>query len=213
MTDAESFLRRHGFDVRRPWLDCCDSFVCPRSHLEELALRKRYIQRYGFAILDTPTVRRLRSYAPLVEVGSGSGYWAYECRRAGVDVVATDPGTGRYRTVHWSPYGRVETLTGVEAVERYPDRTLLIVWPDLDHSWPANTVTAFQGQVILYVGESRGGATGTDAFFDRLEDQFRKVGDYAIPQFWGLHDSLQVYRRRRPTRRVVRPRPPSRPVR
>jgi hypothetical protein len=47
-------------------------------------------------------VQVLAPYAPIVEVGAGSGYWAYELRQAGVEVVATDPGTGRYhRLNHW----------------------------------------------------------------------------------------------------------------
>jgi hypothetical protein len=52
--------------------------------------RKDFLLAFSFAILDQHTVTQLLPYAPLLEVGSGSGYWAYELRKAGADIVATD---------------------------------------------------------------------------------------------------------------------------
>ena len=89
MTLAWTFLAQRGYRPLRPG-------EAPTDAPTTWCLRELYLQQYGFAILDEATVQVLAPYAPIVEVGAGSGYWAYELRQAGVEVVATDPGTGRY---------------------------------------------------------------------------------------------------------------------
>ena len=117
MTLAWQFLAQRGY---RPWRPG----EAPTDAPQPWGLRELYLQQYGFAILDEATVQVLAPYAPIVEVGAGSGYWAYELRQAGVEVVATDPGTGRYHGLkRWVPWLPIARLTGVQAVQQYPDHT------------------------------------------------------------------------------------------
>jgi hypothetical protein len=206
-TEAEAFLESRGLAIAQmrgwPHLHRTLEDAGPRpweSLLHHHQTREAYIARFGFAVLTAPIVRALAPYAPLLEVGAGSGYWTYELKKAGIDSIATDPGTGRYRNVgtsgHWEEFWTpVERLTGPEAVAKYPTRTLLTVWPDLAE-WGAQTLLAFEGKLVLYGGEGPGGCTADDRFHALLEERFEQSEVIELPQFDGLHDELILYRRR-----------------
>jgi hypothetical protein len=135
-------------------------------------------------------------------VGAGSGYWSWELRQAGVDCVATDPGIGRYCHVNegqenWPvKFCEVERLTAREALEKYPTRALLTVWPDYEESWTDEALRAYGGTTVVYVGEGAGGCTGTDEFHRILADEWDELESAHMPQFWGIHDYLTIYKRR-----------------
>lgn len=188
----------------------CERFIASRSEvvnvnilkaLESAEFRWSYIEKFGFAIPCKDALEAIATYAPVLEVGAGSGYWAYELQRMGVDVVATDPGVGKYRgnEKHWeNMWTSVTRATGQDAVKRYPDRSLLTVWPDYRDEWPSEVLKVYQGDVVIYVGEESGGCTGDDEFHDILALEFQCVDSVGIPQFLGIHDALTIYQRLRP---------------
>lgn len=202
MTQATEWLKQMN------WRQCAYPFGEPAHGLvEELRLRDKFIAKFGFAILSDDAVSALLPLSPFVEVGAGSGYWSYELIRAGAQSVAADPQTGTYYFgnghTNWvdSPYVPIERLTGVDAVDKYPDHTLLTVWPDMA-TWPAETLARYKGAMVAYVGESSGGCTADDDFHRILEESFFTVQEIAIPQFWGVHDFLSIWKRK-PHRRIV----------
>jgi len=178
-------------------------------------IREKYIAKFGFAILDGRTIETLRPYGPFIEVGAGSGYWSYELRLAGVDSLPTDPGKKLYSVFHekahytdsaegrwaigrlgrWKPFMPIEDLDGVAAVKKYPERTLLVVWPDYQDPWAAETLAEFAGSTVAYVGEGEGGCTGDDRFHYLLDQQFSIAETCSIPNFFAIHDALTIYRR------------------
>jgi hypothetical protein len=162
-------------------------------------LRVRYeefIPTYGFAILDSEIVDILAQLGPLLELGAGSGYWAWELRRAGIDIIATDlepTEQNEFKFVKfWVP---VEQIDAVSAVKKYPNRSLLMVWPSYAKQWPVDALRAYEGKRVIYVGEGEGGCTATDEFHHYLDQHFECVHSAALYQFTGLHDRLEVYER------------------
>lgn len=196
MTKMEEFLKERGFSEEDfvPW---------PKNGImKHIELRDEIICKFGFAILTSKTVEVLRSYVPILEVGAGSGYWAYELRRVGVDVVATDPGTGKYRFDKcdinggkWKFWTSVEKINALDAIAKYPRRSLLIVWPDYDETWAATALKAYEGNTVLYVGEGTGGCTGNDEFHNVLDKGFPIQKVIEIPQHFGIHDNLFICRK------------------
>jgi hypothetical protein len=217
LTEAERFLKERDLDVeemrksfldrvvRRPTESNLTAYLTGRdmmsNSIKELRAREEYIPKFGFAILGSRDVEQLRRFAPLLEVGAGSGYWAYELRKAGIEVVATDPNTERFHHGHGEPVGwdnkwtEVLPLNALEAVQQYPHHNLLMVWPSLGGDWAAEAVEHHKGEYVLYVGEGDGGCTGNDRLHGILEGQFEEAGMIEIPQFWGLHDRLWIYHR------------------
>lgn len=187
-TAAMKFLAEHG------WGGSID-----RSR-EARRLRVAYGSRFSFAILDGVTVERLSHFGPLLEIGAGKGYWAWELRKAGVDMVATDAmGLGRYwKSGHWQePWTTIEPLDAKAALRKYPGRTLLSVWPDRGRDWPSEMLRFYQGRKVLYVGEGPGGCTGNYDFHKILHEDFVCEGVFPIPNFYGKQDMLWVWQRRK----------------
>lgn len=218
MTEAMQFLTERGFAVwdegfyrgelylkggraspspHRCYLDNVEGQV--ESIVAAARIRDEYIARFGFSIPSDEAIAVCATFRPLLEVGAGSGYWSHELRKAGVDVIATDPGTGRYRfgngDVAWlKPWVEIERITGGEAVAKYPGRNLLTCWPDMA-TWPAETLRAFTGKAVLYVGEGEGGCTADKGFHELLRRDYAEGGRVALPHFTGIHDDLEIWMR------------------
>ena len=210
-TEAEVWLAARDFrpfNDWRPW----DG---PRSEvLEQMQLRDEFIVRFGYAILTSDAIRQVKRTlgegARILEVGAGSGYWSYEFLRAGVDCIASDPGTGEYNadvSRDFAPTGRVESrrfvdvqdLSGLEALERYGhDRVLMMVWPEND-SWPAGILRAYGGPLVVLCGEpaSELCCTGGEKLFELLAREWVETDQICIPNFFGINDYIGVYSRRR----------------
>lgn len=212
MTQAEQFLVSRGLVLadmsdQRMWSAWAwgggeQQLKRLRAWDEDLRVRDEFIGSFGFAVLTDAVIDAVRSLTPILEVGAGSGYWTYELQKIGLDIIATDPGTGRYRFYRSSieeswhaSWCQIERLEGSEAVRRYPDRTLLIVWPDYNMPWAVDTLRAYAGRRVIYVGEGEGGCTADAAFHDTLETDFQLTVEIDIPQFFGLHDRVMIYAR------------------
>ena len=165
----------------------------------DLQLRTAFIDRSGFAVLNRRAVEFIRPYGPLLEAGAGAGagagtgYWASELRQAGIDIIATDPSPES----RWPGPGLrapVERLSGLEAINRYPERNLLLCWPDVAR-WPAEVIARFRDEYLLYVGEDENGCTGGPEMFEVLKQRYELAEFHEIPRFRGMNDRLRVYRR------------------
>jgi hypothetical protein len=172
--------------------------------------REAHIKEFGFAVLTEEAVETIAQYGPCLEVGAGSGYWSYELRKVGVDIIVTDPEPPGEGSKNPYPFAKtwleIERLTALDAIAKYPNRTLLTVWPSYDSAWTGEMLQTFQGNRIVYVGEGHGGCTGDDVMHEHLEAHFDVIETLDIPRFLGLHDSLTVYKRKKDhpqTTRVV----------
>src|SRR5579883_1374914 len=55
-----------------------------------LSLRRFYIQKYAHAIPTNTALTAIADFAPIIEIGAGTGYWAFLLRRRGVDIICYD---------------------------------------------------------------------------------------------------------------------------
>lgn len=130
---------------------------------------------------------------PVVEIGAGSGYWAWLLAQSGVDVNAYDIAPiGHPKS--WFTNEKVDARLGVnhdrEIKEFYPvypggpemlqaenpNRVLLLVWPTMDN-WAAEALRQFRGDTVIYVGEGSGGCTADSDFFTLVGDECCCWGD------------------------------------
>lgn len=56
-------------------------------------------EKYAWAIPDERALTILKSFSPLIEIGSGKGYWAKLLQNRGVDIIGFDKYTGGTRFV------------------------------------------------------------------------------------------------------------------
>ena len=92
-------------------------------YLEELkeinAWVEKYTQKYAWAIPNDDALMEIAKCTPLIEIGAGTGYWAWLLRQLGVDILAFDknpPGHHLKSKFHPTAVTWTEVLSGDESV-------------------------------------------------------------------------------------------------
>jgi hypothetical protein len=168
-----------------------------------LERRSDLVGRYAWTITDPATVAFVARHTgpKVIDPMAGSGYWAHLLRQLGVDVLASDetPPTGEANNWHRTGVQHVEVgrADAVEAVAAHgADRALLLAWPPYDSPIGADTLAAFPGDRVIFIGESEGGCTGDDRLFALFAEEWTEVASHRPVQFMGLHDFITVYDRK-----------------
>lgn len=183
--------------VQEPW----KPIPSPYPYQSRLGIRRDdLVCTYAWSIPspgDIAWLAGLLDGRGVVEIGAGSGYWAWQLAQAGIDVAAYEPNnpeSNRYVGVD-EPYHPL--LRGDEtAAAQHPDRALLLSWPSYAEPWAAQALACYEGDLLVYVGEGEGGCCADDKFFALLEDGWSLVG--SSPHhvtWWAIHCGLSVYRR------------------
>lgn len=155
-------------------------------------------KRFAWAIPDDQFAQEVRKFTdlPLLEVGSGTGYWGHFLNQFDIPVTCTDiaPYKNHYSEGQWFP---VEELDVVAAVKRYPDHALFMVWPEYNSPMAADALAAYTGAYLIYVGETEGGCTGDQRFFDLLSEGWDLVTEQSpLYEYMGIHTYHHFYARK-----------------
>ena len=183
MTDtlAEQFLDEIGYNK------------AAYNSVERFSMRIEHIHTFGFGHLTSDIVETLKELGPLVEVGAGSGYWTAELQDAGIDIIATNPNEFSYSDSWREEWCEIERISALSAVEKYPERNVLMVWPCMD-DWGADVLNSVKNQTVIYIGESQNGCTASDKFFDIIDAEFQ-VEIHSIRSLTGVYDNMYVLNR------------------
>lgn len=152
--------------------------------------RRRVTSRWTWAIPDPATldyIVKALDGRPVVEMGAGSGYWAWMLSQMGVDVVAYDKTPvghedSWYRQDFIAEHGKWED---VEVQEFFPvqqgdvevlsllddcaERVLFLCWPNYDTDFAYEALKAYRGDLLVYIGEGNGGCTANWKFWALVE--------------------------------------------
>jgi hypothetical protein len=158
--------------------------------------------KYAWAIPDETVIRKIADSGPLVEIGAGTGYWAKLLSEAGADIVAYDialqPGFDDFAQTNTGSHFNV-LPGGANNMSAHGDRTLFLCCPPYTSPMAQESLALHAtagGTRLVYVGESRGGCTADDAFFDLLDREYKHFELYSIPRWSGTHDYAWFYERR-----------------
>ena len=212
----KTWLGLPAFDEDAP-LSSIASLLFPSSPAVSARVhRKEYCHKYSCAIPDPATLHFVAEWLSprAVEMGAGTGYWAWQLSQLGIDMLCFDeaPPDQVFTNHYHSPRSGREQFTGdfshlpakiyhpiaqgtPEVLSNYPDRTLFLCWPPDASDMAVESLQAYSGRRLVYIGECEGGCNGDDAFFERLEQDWHEVASYEIVQWNGLHDYVTVYER------------------
>jgi hypothetical protein len=161
--------------------------------------RRASVRRYAFGVPNDAALDAVAARAPILELGAGTGYWAYLLRQRGVDIVAYDhappdvaPNVHRFEPHTWTAVLR----GGVSVVSEHAGRALMLCWPGYGEPFADEALGVYGGSTLIYIGEGPGGHTADDAFFARLAREWSEEERVALPRWPGTHDSLWIYQRR-----------------
>lgn len=165
--------------------------------MDMIRARRSLCRQYSFAIPTAEAVEAIVSLSPVVEIGAGSGYWAMLVTQCGGDIVAYDkkPGKGnKYAFTHT----HAEILRGDENVLGSIDKrfSLFLCWPNYNNDFAYNCLRKFKGDALAYAGETMGGCTANDKFFELLDQEWELAKHVPLPQWFGINDSLFLYKRK-----------------
>jgi len=174
------------------------------AQLLDLSERRReLVDRFAWAIPGEAALEALVRYAPLVEVGAGTGYWLALLQARGVDAIGYDlapPGDGAANAYHeqarltWTD---VPQGSAVSAARRHSDRNLVLCWPPFDDDAASYAaLRAYRGAVAIHIGE-RDGASGSVRFHRELALNWTAVEEIELPHWPRVDDRLVVYWRNR----------------
>jgi hypothetical protein len=162
---------------------------CELWSQEWLRLKSTIASHFSWAVPTQRSIDAIKRYTDrVIEIGCGSGYWAWLMEQAGIDVIAFDamlPPFAWY-TVHLG--NEVEVLL-------HSDRTLFLCWPPWNSEMASNSLSFYKGSCIIYVGEWMGGCA-SPKFFWLLNMHFEAVETIAIPQWFMRTDSVSIFLRR-----------------
>lgn len=181
--------------VWKPWAEKAkyfghSDFAALRSVDRPLLIRARNSRKYSFAIPNEQALEVLKQHAPIIEIGSGSGYWAFLLRQKGVDVLAVDNMSETFEKRWLSDIVVKDGTTFLKSNNGCANRTLLLCWPrDAD-----NIIEAFQGDTIIWIGEIGG---STWYFQDDALEEWEMKQEVMIPTWPGVHDTMNVYKRKK----------------
>lgn len=156
-------------------------------------VRKQLIWAYSWAIPSDDAIRVIAEHSPLLELGAGTGYWAWLIRQAGAEITCLD--SRPEAPPHWHP---VQSGTPKTAAldPSHPNRTLLLVWPPLreegQECMALECLRELSPRTVIYVGEW-GGRTASAEFHAFLQSHYRLKREFALPNWPGFKDTLRVY--------------------
>jgi hypothetical protein len=160
-----------------------------RERLAEI--RRKLVWAFSWAVPSPEAVRAISEVGPLIEIGAGTGYWAWLLKQAGVDIIAFDRAPDA--PPHWTEVSR----GGPERIGEHPGRSLFLCWPPMGETMAAQCLERFRGERVVSIGEAGEGArTGDARFRSLLAERFELEREVAIPQWPGYSDRVRVYLKR-----------------
>ncbi|KAF2678759.1 hypothetical protein K458DRAFT_134652 [Lentithecium fluviatile CBS 122367] len=169
-----------------------------------------YAALYVLAKLAQPAKPSKEPVRPILDVGSGGGYWSFMLRNFPVegqmkelDVRAVDNGTSEYRVMWVEDTVRMD---GVEYLEKNGNGkgcVLLLVYPQATGDFTAPILKKFEGDAIVVAGTQN--ANGFTAFQHCIIDDwvekhlpaFEITLRMPLPSFPGKDEALFVFQRRK----------------
>lgn len=161
-------------------------------------LRDKLVHRFAWAIPNDEALKVIAKLGPIVEIGAGTGYWAYLLQQRGVDIRPYDsnppPGKNDWHAGA-SPHTKVYRGEAKKAA-KFKDRTLMLCWPPYKSIMAYVALAHYEGKNVVYIGEHSGGCVGDKDFHTLLDEEFDLVKTVNIPQWFGIRDHLFVWRRK-----------------
>jgi hypothetical protein len=174
---------------------------------KEFNNRLNYIRKYGFAVPTKQAIYELSKYSPIIEIGSGLGYWAYLAKKHHkADVLCVENERDYKKWWTENKYSSLDTkLFTTPVYDNYKvqlgmkenkNRSLFLSWPEYTSDFGYDVLMHYYGKYFIYVGEPWKGCCGTDKMFKHIDMQFDIIKVVHIPQWDAIHDTMVIYKRK-----------------
>lgn len=155
---------------------------------------------YAYAVPTSAALQTIQQYAPVLEVGAGTGYWAHLLKNQGIQITAVDsvPTTteGEQNEYHANvpPFFPV-SKGGTQVVRKNATSSLFLCFPPPEDTMALDALRLYTGQHVIHVGEWEG-FTGSTDFEKMLFSQFELIERNELPNWQDTSYDLTVWRRK-----------------
>jgi hypothetical protein len=170
--------------------------------IENFELRRNFIKEFS-RVTPTPDVimkiHDVTEDKKIIEIGAGTGLWAYLLKKSGSEIVATDS-FETDKSSEIKNYFPVEKLEAVTAIQQNQDcDVLMLICPEYNSDIAENAIKAFNGSTVIYIGEGIHGVNANDAFFSELYKNWKEFifkPDIDVLAWPGFSTTLEIWRRK-----------------
>jgi hypothetical protein len=163
-----------------------------------------YMHHFGCVVPSYESLQVIKKVAngkPVLDMGSGNGYWTLLLRNLGLTATAIDSGQSKWRTMWISD---TVVTDGVQYLRKHsgrPDSVLLLVYPIVSGEFTRKVLENYRGTAICVAGTQNG--NGYTGFKDMMVDEYmakekkgwEKIAQVPVPSFAGKDDALFVFRK------------------
>ena len=171
--------------------------VTGASGFNEMLRRSMFTSTLAWAVPNLECLIAITEFVNgdnVLEVGCGSGLWAGLISATAVIITATDP----FLTHGFDPnktFVDVERIDAATAIAKYSNHeVLMLIWPPYNSPLAIDTLRSFTGDRLIFIGESEGGCTADDAFYEELSENW-DMKTISIPTWDGIYDRCYLCRR------------------
>ncbi|KAF2127710.1 hypothetical protein P153DRAFT_344006 [Dothidotthia symphoricarpi CBS 119687] len=169
-----------------------------------------YAALHVLARLAQPARPSKESVRPILDIGSGTGYWTFLLRNLGaesgmkaLDVRAVDSGVSEYRVMWIGDTIRADGMGYLRDNGGGRGCVLLLVYPQATGGFTESVLRAYEGDTVVVAGTQNGNGftgfrdVGVDEWVGREMGAFELVLRMPLPSFAGKDEALFVFQRRK----------------
>ncbi|KAK5092165.1 hypothetical protein LTR16_007770, partial [Cryomyces antarcticus] len=144
---------------------------------------------------------------PILDIGSGNGYWTYCLRQLGkqgkaLSVVPIDNALSLWRTMWVGDTVTTDAVSYLQKTTGAKDCILLLVYPQVGGDFTGKVLESYKGNTVVVAGTQN--ANGFTAFKTQMiaewmakeMSEFDKTVQIPLPSFAGKDEALFVFERR-----------------
>ena len=154
---------------------------------EDTYKRINFISDLGWTVPSEEGILKMVAFFKekrVLSIGSGCCLTEWFLKQYGIDIIATDSFTSHGTSVD-KTFMPVEILSHLDAVAKYniSHDALLLCWPIYSTSMGYETIKAFKGDSLIFIGEAKGGCTGTDDMYAQLARDWKLLSKLYCPRW------------------------------
>ena len=167
-------------------------------------VRDFFIGEFSYSVPNEKAIGSMAKFIgndTCLEVGAGLGLWSYLLiKDYDIKMIVTDDNSTHYEkeTRKKNKYCDIIDINAENAVKQYRNaNVLMMIWPPYDNNLAVGALKEFEGNKLIYIGEPKGGCTGTDEFFELLKKEWTYIKpEYNINNWPDIKDQLFFYERK-----------------
>lgn len=181
-------------DVWEPWARKYN--IKPYYHWTYAPVDWNVFLEFSCSIPNEQALDKLKALSPIIEIGSGSGYWAYLLTHKGADVVAVDNHTEHlwtygndWRTMWFDKTIEADGYKFLQDNNGMSERTLFLCWPRVD----TDILSMFRGRNFVLICRPY---IDPIWFAMRTQNKWRCLEIVYLPNWLERRDQMMIFKRR-----------------